>query len=97
MNASNAGQLVVKLPAPFDSGRRLVPDAFGRVALVDESGVTLAHLPLKAAYGIVRGVSGHGEGFEFAMGFGDGEGGGIGYGRYCDGNQTGHGRTWRIP
>jgi len=91
------GQLVVKLPAPFDSGRRLVPDALGRVALIDESGRVLAYVPLNTAYGIARGVSGHGEGFESAMGFGDGEGGGVGFGRYGDGNQTGHGRTWRIP
>ena len=91
------GQLAVKLPAPFDSGRRLVPDALGRVALIDESGRVLAHVPLNTAYGIARGVPGHGEGFESAIGFGDGHGGGVGYGRYGKGDRTGLGRTWRIP
>lgn len=89
------GQMAVMMPTPFESGRRLVPDPFGRVVLEDDLGNVLASLPLEAAYSVARKVSGHGEGFESAMGFGDGHGGGVGYGRYGNGDQTGLGRTWR--
>jgi hypothetical protein len=67
----------MNLPYPFESARDLEPDAFGRIALVDESGKVLAHLPLDAAYELTPERNIHG----FGGGYGYGFGNGYGYGR----------------
>jgi len=78
----------MNLPYPFESARDLEPDALGRIALVDESGKVLAHLPLDAAYELTP------ERNSFGYGFGDGDGDGSGYGvgsGYGDGFGRGSG------
>ena len=84
----------MNLPYPFESARGLEPDAFGRVALVDEGGKVLAHLPLDAAHGIAPSFGhghddGYGDGCHDGSGFGDGCYAGSGYG-YGDGYGFGY-------
>ena len=67
----------MNLPYPFESARGLEPDAFGRIALVDEEGKVLAHLPLDAAYELTPERNSFGYGYGYGYGFGDG----YGYGR----------------
>jgi hypothetical protein len=40
----------MNFPFPFHHAQGIEPDAFGRVALVDESGKVLAHVPLATAH-----------------------------------------------
>jgi hypothetical protein len=40
----------MNLPYPFESAQNVRPDALGRIALVDESGKVLTHLPLATAH-----------------------------------------------
>ena len=87
----------MNLPSPFESARDIRPDALGRIALVDGDGVTLAHLPLEAAYEITpeRNSFGPSEGYGYGYGygycFGHGSGDGYGYG-YGYGHSSGEGR-----
>jgi hypothetical protein len=94
----------MNLPYPFESARGIKPDALGRIALVDESGKVLTHLPLEAAYGIApeRNSPGYGfgdgYGYGYGFGYGDGYGDGYGYvfgdgfgGGYGDGDGDGYG------
>jgi hypothetical protein len=84
----------MNLPYPFQSAREVRPDALGRIALIDEGGRVLAHLPLETAHelspeqeydppeGYLDG-SGHGLGSTFydsGYGFDCGRGSGQGYG-----------------
>ncbi len=80
----------MNLPYPFQSAREVKPDAFGRIALVDESGKVLTHIPLEAAYELTPERNSPGSGFWDGYGFGDGFGDGYGYG-YGDGNGGGCG------
>ena len=84
----------MNLPYPFESARDLKPDALGRIALVDESGKVLTHLPLEAAYELTPERNSPGYGFGFDDGFGGGYGYGVlhgnGYG-YGDGYGYGYG------
>jgi hypothetical protein len=80
----------MNLPYPFQSARGLEPDAFGRIALVDESGKVLTHLSLEAAYELTPESSGY-LGYGYGYGFGDGHGYGYGYG-YGNGYSVGDGR-----
>jgi hypothetical protein len=85
----------MKLPHPFESARGIEPDAFGRIALVDEGGRVLAHVPLATAHGIApkqehpsdRAGCKHGYGWGYESG--EGSGFGFGYGYNFD---TGEGR-----
>jgi hypothetical protein len=84
----------MNLPHPFKSARGLEPDAFGRIALVDEGDKVLALVPLATAHGIApkqeypsdRAGCKHGYGWGNCQGDGcgggdsDGEGCGLGYG-----------------
>ena len=80
----------MNLPFPFESARDIRPDAFGRVALVDTNRVTLAHLPLEAAYEITPERNSPGYGFGFDDGFGGGYGYGLGSGNgFGDGEGRG--------
>jgi len=94
----------MNLPYPFESAQDVKPDALGRIALVDGDGVTLAHLPLEAAYALTperngaSGCSGYGFGFGggygsgYGDGFGDGDGDGDGFGDGDgDGRSSGEG------
>ena len=76
---------------PFKSDHEVKPDAFGRIAQIDEGGKVLAHLPLTSAHGIAPECDGdagdgYGEGCQDGSGFGDdcyadsGYGFGDGYG-----------------
>jgi hypothetical protein len=67
----------MNLPYPFQSARDVKPDALGRIALIDEGGKVLAHLPLTTAHGIAPESSGY---FGAGWGCGDGMGYGDGYG-----------------
>ena len=67
----------MNLPYPFESAQDVRPDALGRIALVDESGKVLAHLPLEAAYELTPERNSFGYGYGYGYGFGDG----YGYGR----------------
>jgi hypothetical protein len=80
----------MNLPYPFQSAREVKPDAFGRIALIDEGGRVLAHLPLEAAYELTPERNSPGYGYGYGSGFGDGFGDGPGYG-YGDGNGGGCG------
>jgi hypothetical protein len=66
----------MNLSHPFESARGLEPDAFGRVALIDGDGVTLAHIPLETAYELTpecdgsSGCSGYGYNFGYDCGSG---------------------------
>jgi len=92
----------MNLPYPFESARDVKPDAFGRVALVDESGRVLAHLPLSTAHEFAPKGDGSGDGYGDGWdsgrdscdgsGFGDGFGGGYG-----DGNFDGAGSGTESP
>jgi hypothetical protein len=85
----------MKLPHPFESARGIEPDAFGRIALIDEGGRVLAHVPLATAHGIApkqeypsdRAGCKHGYGWGYESG--EGSGSGFGYGYNFD---TGEGR-----
>jgi hypothetical protein len=89
----------MNLPYPFESARGIKPDAFGRIALIDEGGKVLAHLPLATAHefapkcdgsgdGLGSGDGyGYGEGYGYGHGFGHGSGYGDGYGDF-DGSGT---------
>lgn len=85
------------LQHPFESARGLLPDALGRIALIDEGGKVLAHLPLDAAHGVAPELSdyfGAGWGCGDGMGYGDGYGYGsiFGYGHgYVYGYRAGYG------
>ena len=75
----------MNLPHPFESAQDVKPDAMGRIALIDEGGRVLAHLPLASAHGIAPESSGYigaGWGCGDGMGYGDGYGYGsiFGYG-----------------
>ncbi len=89
----------MNLPYPFESARGIKPDALGRIALVDEGGKVLAHLPIDAAYEITpeRNGPGYGYGFGDGYGFGGGYGDGYGYGfggSYGDGFGYGFGGSY---
>jgi hypothetical protein len=85
----------MNLSHPFESARGIEPDAFGRIALVDEGGRVLAHVPLATAHGIApkqeypsdRAGCKHGYGWGYESG--EGSGFGFGYGYNFD---TGEGR-----
>jgi hypothetical protein len=85
----------VMLQHPFESARGLLADAFGRIALVDDGGRVLAHVPLATAHGIApkqeypsdRAGCKHGYGWGYESG--EGSGFGFGYGYNFD---TGEGR-----
>jgi hypothetical protein len=93
----------MNFPYPFESARGIKPDAFGRVALVDEGGKVLAHLPLASAHEFAPKCDGSGDGYDGdGYGFGDGwdsgrdscKGSGFGDGfggSYGDGNFDGAG------
>jgi hypothetical protein len=83
------------LQHPFESARGLLPDALGRIALVDGDGKVLAHLPLASAHGIAPESSdyfGAGWGCGDGMGYGDGYGYGSIFG-YGDGDGCGYGNN----
>ena len=92
----------MNLPYPFESARGLLPDALGRIALIDEGGKVLAHLPLASAHEFApKGLGsgdGYGDGWDSGRdsckgsGFGDGFGGGYG-----DGNFDGAGSGTESP
>jgi hypothetical protein len=84
----------MNLPYPFESAHEVKPDAFSRIALVDEGGKVLAHLTLASAhefapkghgsgdgYGYGFG-GGYGYGYDYGSGYGNGFGGGYGYGDF---------------
>jgi hypothetical protein len=83
--------MTMNLPYPFQSAREVKPDATGQIALIDEGGKVLAHLPIDAAYGVAPELSdyfGAGWGCGDGMGYGDG----YGYGSICGyGHGNGHG------
>ena len=87
--------MTLNLPYPFESARDLEPDAFGRIALVDEGDKVLALVPLATAHGIApkqeypsdRAGCKHGYGWGYESG--EGSGFGFGYGYNFD---TGEGR-----
>jgi hypothetical protein len=85
----------MNLPYPFESAHDVKPDALGQIALVDESGKVLAHLPLASAHEFAPERNsfgyGYGEGSGFGDGFGDGSGFGDGYG-YGRGSGEGRGK-----
>jgi hypothetical protein len=88
----------MNLPYPFKSAQDVKPDALGRIALVDEGGRVLAHLPLASAHGIAPKGYGHdgdgyGDGCHDGSGFGDGCYAGSGYG-YGDGYGFGYGANY---
>jgi len=94
----------MNLPYPFESARGIKPDAFGRVALVDEGGKVLTHLPLASAHEFASKGFGHGnrDGYSFGHGhgYGDGFGYGFGYGYggcYGYGNSDGAGSGTESP
>ena len=75
----------MNLPYPFKSAHDVKPDAFGRIALIDEGGKVLAHLPLTSAHGIAPKCygdagDGYGEGCQDGSGFGDDSYADSGYG-----------------
>ena len=73
----------MNLPYPFHHAREVKPDAFGRIALIDEGGRVLAHLPIDAAYGIAPECDSPGDddGYGYGSIFGHGHGNGHGYGQ----------------
>ena len=73
----------MNLPYPFESAQDVRPDALGRIALVDESGKVLAHLPLTTAYELTpeRNSPGYGYGYGFGDGYGYGRSSGEGRGK----------------
>jgi hypothetical protein len=77
----------MNLPYPFKSAHDVKPDLIGRIALVDEGGRVLAHLPLTTAHGIApegwgRGVyADSGDGYGFGSGYGFGFSSGEGRGK----------------
>jgi catalase (peroxidase I) len=85
----------MNLPYPFESAQDIRPDAFGRIALVDEGDKVLALVPLATAHGIApkqeypsdRAGCKHGYGWGYESG--EGSGFGFGYGYNFD---TGEGR-----
>ena len=70
----------MNLPHPFKSARGLEPDAFGRIALVDEGDKVLALVPLATAHGIAPEGWGRGGYADSGYGFGLSSGGGYGLG-----------------
>jgi hypothetical protein len=94
----------MNLPYPFESAQDVKPDALGRIALVDESGKVLTHLPLATAHELTEDRSpvrvgdayivhdgGYGSGdYDNSDGCGWGYGFGLGY-CYCDGSGKGNG------
>jgi hypothetical protein len=84
--------MTMKLPYPFQSARGLEPDALGRIALIDEGGKVLAHLPLATAHELTPERSGPGWGCGDGLGYGDFTGFGRGSGdSYGDGFNSGSG------
>jgi hypothetical protein len=78
----------MNLPYPFKSARGLEPDALGRIALIDEGGRVLAHLPLTTAHGIAPeegwsfgSYADSGDGYGFGSGYGFGFSSGEGRGK----------------
>ena len=78
----------MNLPYPFHHAREVKPDAFGRIALIDEGGRVLAHLPIDAAYGIAPeegwsrgGYADSGDGYGLGSGYGFGFSSGEGRGK----------------
>jgi hypothetical protein len=92
----------MNLPYPFQSAHEVKPDAFGRVALVDEGGKVLAHLPLNTAHDFAPKCDGSGDGYGDGWDSGrdscDGSGFGDGFGgSYGDGNFDGAGSGMESP
>ena len=86
----------MNLPYPFKSAQDVKPDALGRIALIDEGGRVLAHLPLASAHGIAPeegwsrgGYADSGEGY----GFGSEDGAGYGYFGYGVASPFGDGKS----
>ena len=71
----------MNLPHPFESAHDIRPDAFGRVALVDDDGVTLAHVPLATAHEILKpdGLENLSYSHNYGQGYHTGEGWGYGF------------------
>jgi len=86
----------MNLPYPFESARDVKPDAFGRVALVDDDGVTLAHVPLATAHEILKpdGLENlsyshnYGQGYHTGEGYAKGDGFGLHVGYHLGDGQS---------
>ena len=75
----------MNLPYPFESARDIRPDAFGRIALIDEGDKVLALVPLETAHALSSEQE-----YDPPQGYLDGSGDGLGSG-WESGHDSGYG------